>query len=940
LLRIGILLDDLKVSQWISDIIGNLNRSGITLSVVLVNQAPGRSTSFKKFYYKVFRFFESKILPGKLDPFTITPLYFPDDIPVLNIRPLKSGIRAVFNDNDLSAIEKYEVDLLLRFGFGILSGRILKLPRYGVWSLHHGDIDNFRGGPPGFWEWFYKVPVTGITVQQLTEELDGGIVIAKAYTKTDFTSVRRNQTIIFFRGVQLMTDSVLALEERKQTPQIKETPSFYSSILYKDPGFVDALLSFYKLFFRAIPLAITRHFFNEQWVLFFALRNQDSLAFNFSKFHRLVPEADRSWADPFVVTIAKKHYIFIEELIFRKRKGHITCLIIDEFGRLESSLVVLERSYHLSYPFLFQEKGQWYMIPESAENRTVDLYECTSFPDTWSYKKTLLSEIESFDNTLIKRDNRYWLFSTVRKGRGASPNDDLHLFFADDLLADRWLQHEGNPVISNPASARPAGRIFNYQGLLYRPSQICIPRYGYGISINRIDECSSVAYKEFSVSNIEPKWCKGLLTTHTLNFDQFSVVADGQLKRWRWAGNGTRPPSILFILDSLSTGGAEYSTLILASFLKNKIYWRVKVLYLKKKSPSYNPSEFGLHGNTINLTNINWFVKWFSLIRYIRVWEPSIVHSVLLYSNFFARLVKLFNRKPVFIESLVNRTYDPFRFLDPKVNIRALKILRWFDGWSQGWGVDLFHAVTHDIATHFNKETRTPLDRIKVVHRGRSVDASSLTDLQLEAIRKDMGLERNTFIFLTAGRHEYQKAQLILLKAFLEFRTSYAGPSVLLIAGREGSQTTELKNFIADHSLADSVKILGHRNDLNHLFTISDVFILPSLFEGIGGVLIEAQAYGLPLICSDLPGLKEVIETNENALVVPAGNIISLSNAMLKIATQPDLRLKFSKRGRQIFSERFKEGISHNKMLSFYMDAIYDFGFRKNGKFSRSIFKK
>ena len=69
--------------------------------------------------------------------------------------------------------------MIIRGGKGILTGKILNLCRLGILSIHHGNNEINRGGPPGFWEVFNKEPSSGFIVQRLTEELDGGDVYVK-----------------------------------------------------------------------------------------------------------------------------------------------------------------------------------------------------------------------------------------------------------------------------------------------------------------------------------------------------------------------------------------------------------------------------------------------------------------------------------------------------------------------------------------------------------------------------------------------------------------------------------------------------------------------------------------------------------------------------------------------------------------------------------------
>ena len=74
------------------------------------------------------------------------------------------------------------------------------------------------------------------------------------------------------------------------------------------------------------------------------------------------------------------YYVFIEELMYNTNKGHISVFTISSEGELSTPQKIIEENYHLSYPFVFQEKDGYYMIPESMENKSIDLYKCKKFP--------------------------------------------------------------------------------------------------------------------------------------------------------------------------------------------------------------------------------------------------------------------------------------------------------------------------------------------------------------------------------------------------------------------------------------------------------------------------------------------------------------------------------------------------------------------------------
>ena len=92
---------------------------------------------------------------------------------------------------------------------------------------------------------------------------------------------------------------------------------------------------------------------------------------------------------------------------------------------------VLERDYHLSYPFVFEWNENYYMVPESAANKTVELYRSTSFPFEWELEKVLMTDIRAKDATLAEVDGMWWMFVSIAEH---SIPDELYLFFAESPL--------------------------------------------------------------------------------------------------------------------------------------------------------------------------------------------------------------------------------------------------------------------------------------------------------------------------------------------------------------------------------------------------------------------------------------------------------------------------------------------------------------------------
>jgi len=246
-----------------------------------------------------------------------------------------------------------------------------------------------------------------------------------------------------------------------------------------------------------------------------------------------MPPKDRDWADPFVVERSGRYYIFFEELPYASGKAHISMLELDRAGRMSAPSRVLEADYHLSYPYLFEHDGQLYMLPESAKNRRVELYRCVDFPLQWKREHVLLDDVRLVDATLHRIGERWWMFANSAAGESRMFDDELHIFHAERLTGE-WKPHAKNPVKSDARSSRPAGALFTRNGVLYRPAQVCVPRYGAGLAIQRVLKLTPQNYAERQVERLIPAAASGLFGLHTMNRAGDLTVVDAFARRRRF----------------------------------------------------------------------------------------------------------------------------------------------------------------------------------------------------------------------------------------------------------------------------------------------------------------------------------------------------------------------------------------------------------------------
>jgi hypothetical protein len=229
----------------------------------------------------------------------------------------------------------------------------------------------------------------------------------------------------------------------------------------------------------------------------------------------IVPDDNqRFFADPFPFVENGRAYIFCEEYPYATRKAIISVFEVVD-GKPTPARAVLERPYHLSYPFVFRRGANVYMIPETSSAGRIELYRAESFPDRWTFERVLVHDVIASDATLVAWQGRDWLFASIA-GDAASTWDALGLFYADDLLSE-WRPHPLNPVLIDARSARPGGAMVEMNGRLRRIAQDCHAMYGGAIVIADVERLDPEIYAQTVRAVLGPPRQLHGRGAHTLN---------------------------------------------------------------------------------------------------------------------------------------------------------------------------------------------------------------------------------------------------------------------------------------------------------------------------------------------------------------------------------------------------------------------------------------
>jgi hypothetical protein len=162
------------------------------------------------------------------------------------------------------------------------------------------------------------------------------------------------------------------------------------------------------------------------------------------------------YADPFLFEFQNEIYLFTEEYSFSTSKG-VVCVFKfhdDKFVRLG---ICLEEIFHISFPNVFVDGEEIYMIPESSENRDVRLYRAVDFPMKWELATQLLTNVSAVDSIIYRDDEDYFLLTTVDIFNVGDHATNLSIFSSPQIVSSNWFKSKLNPIIIDSEKGRNAG---------------------------------------------------------------------------------------------------------------------------------------------------------------------------------------------------------------------------------------------------------------------------------------------------------------------------------------------------------------------------------------------------------------------------------------------------------------------------------------------------
>jgi hypothetical protein len=536
-LRIGLLLDSQRtVPAYVAKIISDLRASNFVELLVAVaqkNAIAGERTKKGRVLYNRYLRLDARMKPKK------------DPLSRVDCSDLLSSIDALeldwrkeeeqFPAEAIEMIRSKRLDVLIRFGFDSLGGEIAKTAKFGIWSFQHSDTEFYRGGPTQFWEMRERNPFSGVVLQAVTQEQSEPVVLAKSLFATEQTiSVSRNRYIPYWGSADLLVQKLHELHEFGWDYVVERALPNASykgkRDRYEYPGNGEMVAWLAPILLKKAAAYPFRSPQVQHWRV--ATRRGSVPLFDAhgdcSGFRWIEPPRGHAWADPFLFQHEGKYWGFFEDYSYASMRGSIACAEISQNGDWGPPIVCLENaSCHYSYPHVFRDGSEIFMIPESYDSNFVELYRCRQFPNHW-VREAVLLEGRFIDSTVWQHEELWWFATT-----SADPvpgGNSLWLYYSQSLTGE-WKFHPRNPISRDIRYSRAAGRVFRHQDRLIRTSQSGAPTYGYSINFHEITNLSVQCYAERVIKTVTPEHWKGMAGVHTYNCAGDLEVIDGRSAR-------------------------------------------------------------------------------------------------------------------------------------------------------------------------------------------------------------------------------------------------------------------------------------------------------------------------------------------------------------------------------------------------------------------------
>lgn len=497
MINVGVYLNDGKnVHSWEANIINELSNKE-NINVIIINNELELESSFSK---------------NKL---SLLPFQLKLERAIINDKPIKviDKIESVF-------LKDADFDYIINLNKNVFRDVLIKKTKVGVFEVfkNNGLINTLsllcvneivkRSESINLkLKFYYKKNLAGSFIEDLHYTYEW-----KGLKNIESLSLRVSAFLI-----KNINKSVINCFTLNKDDDLYTKASLSSQLQY--------IFNFYFQSIKSVYLTFLYKFFNQKkdnWTLAFGEGLNKNLDFKSVKTLNL--PKDEFWADPFLFKYKEEYYVFFEKYINKIGRGIISCgkLINGEVINVEDVLIT---DYHMSYPNIFEEDGEIYMIPEISEKKRLEIYRCVEFPNEWELYSSAFEGEYVVDTIYYKdKNNKKWLFLSKTVHESNDNCSELYIYSIDSLKLNEVISHKQNPIFADCKNSRNGGAIFELGNDLIRPSQNnSYGVYGFSINFNKINTLNLNEYKEEKIINLSDSFKKYKRVHHFNSVDELFV---------------------------------------------------------------------------------------------------------------------------------------------------------------------------------------------------------------------------------------------------------------------------------------------------------------------------------------------------------------------------------------------------------------------------------
>lgn len=374
---------------------------------------------------------------------------------------------------------------------------------------------------------------------------------------------------------------------------------------------------------------------------------------------------------------------------------------------------------------------------------------------------------------------------------------------------------------------------------------------------------------------------------------------------------------MLYLIDSLAPGGAETSLASMAPYL-GPLGIDLHVCYFVERAGVHDQLRDA--GATLHRIDATRLGRILAFRRLIDVEKSDIVHTTLFEADQVGRLAGSSSRLPV-ISSLVSTGFELGSWRTA-LGLKARAAVA-VDAVTAR-AVTAFHAVSEPVADVMSRRLLVDRDRFTVIPRGRDPDALGRYSAERRRdARERLGVDSSTPLVISIGREVLPKGHTTLLHALPKLAAAVPGVR-LMLAGESGDQSRAIERDIRELGIGRFVDRLGHRDDVPDLLAAADVLAFPSSREGFPGTLIEALALECPIVASDIPSIRSIVERRDSGLLaslVGVGDSSALAESLADVLTR-GRNDEILSTGRDLFENEFTTAAIAGRMAELYRSVI------------------